>query len=275
MNSVEIVATPAYSAPFDSIADVYDDAFTNSSIGRAQRAVVWKQLDKTFTSGDRVLEIGCGTGVDACHLADRGVAVTACDNSQRMIQLTARRVERHQKQALVDARLLAAENLNDLAGNGLFDGAFSNFGALNCVRDPADLASTLARLLRPGAIALLCWMGPFCLWEVIFYLVRRDPDKALRRLRRNGVIAKLGNGPAVRVTYPSVRSLARAFAPHFRLTSMYGVGVFVPPSYCEQWSREFPHLLRLAEQGDSVAGKCPGIRMLADHILLSFERRPV
>lgn len=275
MNSVEIVATPAYSAPFDSIADVYDDAFTNSSIGRAQRAVVWKLLDGTFTSGDRVLEIGCGTGIDACHLADRGVAVTACDNSQGMIQLTARRVERHQKQALVDTRVVAAENLNDLAANGLFDGAFSNFGALNCVRDPADLASSLARLLRPGAIALLCWMGPFCLWEVIFYLVRRDPAKAFRRFRRNGVIAKLGNGPAVRVTYPSVRSLARAFAPHFRLTSVYGVGVFVPPSYCEQWSREFPRLLRLAKHGDSVAGKCPGIRMLADHILLSFERRPV
>ena len=275
MNSVEIMATSAYSAPFDSVADFYDDAFTNSFIGRAQRSVVWNQLDKTFTSGNRVLEIGCGTGVDACHLADRGVAVTACDNSRRMIELTARRVEQDQKQALVDARLLAAENLNELSGNHLFDGAFSNFGALNCVRDPANLASSLARLLRPGAIALLCWMGPFCLWEVIFYLVRRDPAKAFRRFRRDGVIARLGDGPAVRITYPSLRNLARAFAPHFRLTSVYGVGVFVPPTYCEQWSREFLRLLRLAEHWDSVAGKCPGIRMLADHILLSFERRPV
>lgn len=275
MNSVDIVATFAYSAPFDSIADCYDDAFTNSSIGRAQRAVVWNKLDRTFAARDRVLEIGCGTGIDACHLAHRGVAVTACDNSRRMIELTTRRLERHQMQALVDARLLAAENLNDLAGTGLFDGAFSNFGALNCVRDPADLASSLARLLRPGAIALLCWMGPFCLWEVIFYLIGREPAKAFRRFRRDGVIARLGDGPAVHVTYPSVRSLARTFAPHFRLTSVHGVGVFVPPSYCEHWSRKFPRLLHVAEHADSVAGKCPGVRMLADHILLSFERGSV
>ena len=47
---------------FDSIAEQYDDIFTRSLIGRAQRDVVWDVLQKTFRRGDRVLELNCGTG---------------------------------------------------------------------------------------------------------------------------------------------------------------------------------------------------------------------
>ena len=269
---MKLLPTQACSAPFDAVAERYDEIFTDSAIGRAQRAAVWSTLDKTFCAGDQVLEIGCGTGVDACHLVDRGVRVTACDNSQRMIALTGRRAQFQQKEAFIDARVLAAEQLDDLSA-GPFDGAFSNFGALNCVRDPAALASSLARLLRPGAIALLCWMGPNCMWEVLFYLARGDRGKAFRRFHQGGVLARLGDGPPIRVMYPSVHTLTRAFAPHFRLQSVQGVGVFVPPSYCEHWARRFPQLLGLAEWADGAFGACPGIRMLADHILLCFERK--
>src|SRR5439155_1758061 len=72
-------------APFDAIADTYDESFSDSSIGRAQRRVVWMETDRTFQAGQRILEINCGTGIDALHLAHRGVAVLACDASPRMI----------------------------------------------------------------------------------------------------------------------------------------------------------------------------------------------
>src|SRR5215472_13401162 len=78
-------------APFDTVADCYDEIFTISKIGQAQRASVWKELEKTFHSGDRILELGCGTGIDACFLAQRGVAVVACDASSQMIELAQRR----------------------------------------------------------------------------------------------------------------------------------------------------------------------------------------
>jgi ubiquinone/menaquinone biosynthesis C-methylase UbiE len=266
------VAHTQIAAPFDAIAERYDETFTTSKIGRAQRASVWKELEKAFYPGDRVLEIGCGTGVDACFLADRGVEVIACDNSPQMIAVTTRRVTQGDRLGLVYPRLLAAEDVSALRNGDFFDGAFSNFGALNCVEDIQQFARDLAALLKPGATALLCSMGPCCWWELVWYLVHARPDKAFRRLRRGGVTARLTDGTAIRVRYPSVRLLRSTFAPDFHLVSIKGIGVSVPPSYLEDCASRFPRAFEWSMRADSVLSHCPGIRVLADHVLLEFRR---
>ncbi len=266
------VPTPLYAAPFDAVADHYDEFFTASKIGQAQRASVWTEVKKAFRSGDRVLEIGCGTGVDACFLGSCGVHVAACDCSPRMLALATRRVSETGNSELVRPYLLAAEQIGDLRQDRSFDGAFSNFGALNCVQDLQRFASDLAQTLRPGASVLLCFMGPCCLWEIIWYLAHGNPRKAFRRFHREGVDAKLADGAVVRVFYPSVRSLTRAFAPEFRLLSVKGIGVSVPPSYLEPLALRSPRIFALQKRIDPLLGHCPGIRSLADHILLTFER---
>lgn len=260
-------------APFDGAADGYDEVFTTSSIGQAQRNSVWEELDRAFHPGQRVLEIGCGTGVDACYLAERGVCVVACDNSPRMIAVASQRLTNHRQAGLVELQLLPAENIATLQNGDLFDGAFSNFGALNCVRDMRSLAQDMASLLRPGATALLCLMGSCCLWEVFWYLSQGNPEKAFRRRRDEGSIARLSGGGLLRVYYPSVRSLASAFSPEFTLEAVKGIGVAVPPSYVESTANRFPGLLRAAAAADLFLGRCPGVRVFADHVLFQFRRK--
>lgn len=263
-----------YAAPFDAAADRYDQVFTNSTIGRAQRLSVWEELATTFHAGDQVLEIGCGTGVDACYLAERGVKVLACDSSPKMIAVATRKLKDSSRSELVQTQVLSAEHIGTLRGQRLFDGAFSNFGALNCIRDLKSLAENLASLLRPGTSALLCWMGPFCLWETVWYLLHGKPAQALRRVHRDGITARVDGGIPVTVYYPSVRMLARTFAPQFSIKSIKGVGVAVPPSYLEPLASRFPRLLNAAVFADGVLGRCEGIRLLADHILVRLEREP-
>ncbi|MFZ0815188.1 MAG: methyltransferase domain-containing protein [Candidatus Sulfotelmatobacter sp.] len=266
------VPKPLYNAPFDAVAEDYDELFTTSRIGQAQRVSVWTELKKTFRSGDRVLEIGCGTGVDACFLGSRGVRVMACDSSPRMVAVATRRVRETGNSEFVQPYCLPAEELSQLREERTFDGAFSNFGALNCIRDLRRLASDLSQVLHPGASVLLCLMGPCCLWELIWYLAHGKPRKAFRRFHREGVDARLADGAVVRVFYPSVRSLTRTFAPEFLLKSVKGIGVSVPPSYLEPLALRYPRVFALQKQIDSLLGECPGIRLLADHILLRFER---
>ena len=262
-----------YSSPFDPIAEQYDATFTSSTIGQVQRDPVWEELKKSFHSGDRILDIGCGTGVDARFLAERGIDVVACDSSTRMLRIAEQRiVAPPQFAGSVQLHLLPAEEISSLRDIGPFDGAFSNFGPLNCVKNLAGLARDLEFLLKPGANLLLCLMGPVCVWETAWYLVHGKFAKAFRRFHRAGVEARVGDGAAFHVHYPSVRSIRRAFALGFSLKAVRGIGVAVPPSYLEAWASRFPGMVKLGANADLFLGRCPGIRVLADHVLLTFER---
>jgi SAM-dependent methyltransferase len=259
--------------PFDALAEAYDQTFTNSQIGIAQRDAVWRELDVTFEPGQHILEINCGSGVDAIRLASRGVTVLACDSSPRMIEVARRRAVQAGYDQSVEFRVLATEDIGTLMRKeepAQFDGALSNFAGLNCVENLNDVAEKLARLLRPGAGAVLCLFGRFCLWELLWYLAHGRADKAFRRFRAGGDLARLTEGVTVQVYYPSERAITRALAPSFRLRSVKGIGMAVPPSYLEPWARRFP--LALLAKMDRRIERCPLIRSMADHVLLTFER---
>src|SRR5579863_2880952 len=113
----------------------YDRQWTDTPIGRAQRDLVWHHLDPLFHPGDRILDLGCGTGADAAHFAARGTVVHATDPSPRMIEVAARR-------GGFTTAVLPAEGIATIDQS--FDGAISNFGALNCVADLPPAARALA-----------------------------------------------------------------------------------------------------------------------------------
>ena len=150
-----------------------------------------------------------------------------------------------------------SKQIGQLEKEGLYDGVLSNFAGLNCVADLRCVARDLARLVRPGGRAILCLFGRFCLWEMLWYILQGDIKKAFRRLRGKGVVANLAPGHSVLVRYPSVGSLRRDFAPHFRLVSWKGVGIAVPPSYLEPWAARFARLFKFAAKIDPCSANAP------------------
>jgi ubiquinone/menaquinone biosynthesis C-methylase UbiE len=261
--------------PFDAVAEVYDGRFTHSRIGRAQRQSVWREMDRRFLPGQRVLETNCGTGIDAMHLAARGIHVTACDASRGMIAVARRRLSTPASGDFIDFRTLAIEQIGQLECDGPYDGVLSNFAGLNCVEDLRHVARNLARMVRPGGKAVLCLFGRYCLWEMFWHLIQGNIGKAFRRVRGGGVVADLAPGHSVSVRYPSLRSLRRDFGPYFRLVSWKGVGIAVPPSYLEPFAVRFSRLFRFAARIDPLLGRCRGFRALADHVVLVFERSEI
>ena len=250
----QIEPAASYSAPFDAIAEQYDRTFSSSMIGQLQRAAVWREFRKSFRAGDRILDIGCGTGVDACFLAEHGIDVIACDKSSQMLRVAAQKITALPTSAgSVQLRLVPAEEVLSLSKDGPFDGAVSNFGAVNCVSDVAKLARDLARLLKPGASVLLCVIGPSCAWETAWYLLCGKPGKAFRRFRRGGEPAKLEGGETFNVYYHSVRSMRSVFAPAFRLESVHGIGVLVPPSYSGTVGAPVPASHKVSSRGRPIS----------------------
>jgi SAM-dependent methyltransferase len=312
---------------FDALAADYDASFTATPLGTLLREAVWRRLDARFSPGNRVLELACGTGEDAVHLARRGVRVMATDASGAMVETARRKVAAAGLEGMVEVRQMDLEELVAADGNadgsaaapprvetrgyqwlsfqdrgdtqspsvpqgqpfpspgfqpgaaagrqpataalhGPFDGAFSDFGGLNCVADLPALAQALAQRLRPGAPVLLCVMGPLVPWEWIWYLGKGDPARAFRRLRRGGVAWR-----GLTVRYPSIRALRRAFAPEFRSVRVGAVGVLLPPTYVEEWTRRHPRLLAALARWERRLERVPPLPWLADHYLVELERR--
>jgi SAM-dependent methyltransferase len=247
-------------AAFDQLAARYDELWTHSAVGRAQREAVWRSIGALFRPGDRVLDLGCGTGEDAVRIERMGAHVTAIDASPQMVAVTRQRLR-----GVGACDVLALEDLARLIPSEKFDGALANFGVLNCVGDVRSVAAELARLVRPGGRVALCVMSRFCLWETAWHLLRGEPGKAFRRLRRGPAMTSLG----FPVFYPPSAELAAAFAPEFQRTRTRGIGVFVPPSYVKAPSAFCAALVGL----DRLFAGWPLLRAMGDHCLLTFIRK--
>jgi ubiquinone/menaquinone biosynthesis C-methylase UbiE len=255
---------------FDSIAEQYDEIFTRSLIGRAQRDAVWDVLRKTFLPGDRLLELNCGTGEDALFLSTLGVSVVACDASERMINVATRRMQSMPEGARIQFEACPTEHIADLCDRGPFDGAFSNFSGLNCIADLSATAQQLAVLVRPGGRVVLVLSSRFCLWESFWYLAQGKPDRAVRRWKGKAT-ASLGN-IALEMRYPTVGDIRRMFRPFFALRARRGVGITVPPSYVEALARKYPRTLLELQAFDRKIAAWPVCRSIGDHTLLVLER---
>lgn len=254
-------------SPFDGVAADYDRAFTTSAVGRHLRAAVWRRLDAAFRPGDRVLELNCGTGEDAVHLARRGVQVLATDISEPMLAMARAKVEHAGLADMVELARVAIEQLPHAAPRS-FDGAISNFGGLNCVDDLSTAARGLAAMLRPGAPALLCMMGPLVPWEWGWYLIHGQPRKAVRRLRRGGA-----HWRGLTIRYPSIDTVRRAFAPHFVERRVAAIGALIPPPYAEAWAQRHPRALAMLDRWERRIETLPPLPWLADHYLIELERK--
>ena len=260
----------AISLAFDSIAECYDDIFTETLVGRAQRNAVWNSLTEAFSPADRVLELNCGTGEDGLFLARRGTSVIACDASPAMIAVARRRKSQEASQAKIQFEVLPSENILEMESGAPFDGAFSNFSGLNCVADIQPVARSLGKLVRPGGRVLICLSSRFCAWETLWFLSRMNVSKAFRRFSGR-TIASL-NGVSIPVWYPSIRRLRKAFSDWFQLRSIRAVGLFVPPSYVEPFIRRHESLISLFRSLDRALAGLPFLRCVGDHVLLDFER---
>src|SRR3546814_21194443 len=60
---------------FDSVAADYDGPRGNNVLIQRMRRTLWEVVHRELTSGSRLLDLGCGTGIDALPFANRGYPV--------------------------------------------------------------------------------------------------------------------------------------------------------------------------------------------------------
>lgn len=267
--------TSAAERAFDRLAPAYD-TLAAGDLFRRQRARTHQVFSRGLAGGYRVLEIGCGTGLDTVFLGGLGARVVACDASSVMVAHTERRVAADGLTRTVRVLHCGVESVGaylDVLAEGRFDAIVSNFGAFNCVAGLAPLGALTERWLRPGGTLWLGLLGRTCAWERLYF--RLTGRRALTGRRSDpGPVAVAVAGVDVPTYYHSVEDVRTALGNRLALESMIGIGVLTPPIYLEpRWSR-LPLIVRAAVDAvDRVLCRVPPFNRLGDHIMLVFRRQ--
>jgi SAM-dependent methyltransferase len=255
---------------FDSVAADYDGPRGNNALIQRMRQTLWTTVKRELPSGARLLDLGCGTGLDAAEFARSGYRVLATDWSPRMVERTRARAEALALDERLQARHLGVQQLAELEGS--FDGIYSDFGPLNCVPDLRATAEECARLTSAGGRLVFSVMGRICPWEVAHYALRGRFRRAAVRGAR-GVTPVGMNQHTIWTRYYLPGEFYRAFEPHFALTEQRALSLFLPPPYLVDFHRRHPRLGDWLGRLDDGLGGWPLLRGMGDHFLIVMRRR--
>jgi SAM-dependent methyltransferase len=259
-------------AAFDSVAAIYDGPRGNNELIQDMRMEMWRTLDAMFPASSRLLDLGCGTGLDAVRMAAKGHGIMATDWSSGMTAQTDARAREAGLSDRVRTSTVGAHELERLEHSDPYDGAYSNLGPLNCVPDLGHVARQCARLLKPGGVLVFTVIGRICPWEVVHYALKGRWSRMAVRYAR-GVVPVAMNGRTIWTRYYTPREFYRPFAEHFALRQFRALCLFAPPPYLsklrEQHRNRYDTLWRI----DRRVASWPLFRSMGDHFLMIMTKR--
>ena len=120
-------------------------AHWNANLYNAKHDFVWKFGSDVVSlldprAGERILDLGCGTGHLTAQIAESGAEVLGVDRSAEMVA-AAQAAYPNLKFEVVDARKLAFDEM--------FDAVFSN-ATLHWIHEPEAVLQGIFKALRPG-----------------------------------------------------------------------------------------------------------------------------
>jgi len=151
-----------YMKVLESAPARYDRGMRILTLGRLDR--VHRDIAARLAAGDRVLDLGCGTGALALHLARRGGQLTGIDVSPAMLAQAARRVQAAGLGDRITLRELGVAELDTAFADASFEAVTATLLFSELSPDERDYALAQAhRLLVPGG------------WLLVADEVRPDP----------------------------------------------------------------------------------------------------
>lgn len=255
---------------FDYLAEAYDNDFSDTEVGKAQRGIVWEYLSNQLLVrvGHNCLEMNAGTGIDAAHLSQFGMNVIATDKSAGMMAFLKMRAHEHN----FEAHNLEFNELSSHFSNREFDLLFSNFGGLNCVRssDLKHLLKEFHSITKPGGRLIMVIMSKSCLWEKLYFSLKLKFNQAWRRHSKKGVPFEFG-GESMKIHYFNPSDIIQLAGKEWDYQGSRPVGLFIPPSYLDSFFKKRRGFLERLINLDKRFSN-PSLSRWADHYIIDFQR---
>lgn len=170
---------------FDTYAHYYDLLYRDKDYA-AETAYVVSHIREHAPQAERILELGCGTGAHAEHLARMGYTVHGVDMSKTM--LARAKARKANLPPEISARLsYSLGDVRTVRTNKVYDAVISLFHVMSYQVRNADLEAafeTASIHLRPGGLFLFdFWHGPAVLIQRPEVRVKRLEDKKIKVTR--------------------------------------------------------------------------------------------
>jgi len=170
----------------------YDLGIRLLSLGRIGR--VHARIAEQVRAGERVLDIGCGTGSLALRCGERAARVTGIDISPQMLDVAREKVEAAGLQGQVELREMSAVDLDEAFPDGSFDVVVSSLVFSELSEDEQGFVlRECRRLLRDGGRLLIA-------------------DEAVPRRWSLRLLSRVLRLPLVLLTYILTQTTTRAVA---------------------------------------------------------------
>ncbi len=193
----------------------------DSSLYDDRHSFVWQKVGDLVDlldpkPGERILDLGCGTGHLTAQIAERGASTTGLDSSVSMIA-QARQNYPKLKFALADA--------SDFRFDEPFDAVFSN-AALHWIPEAQRVIASVARALKPGGRFVLEMGGKGNIARIVAAL--------------NAVLGEAGYAPRNPWYFPSAGEYAALLEQHgFEVEALWTIERWNKLEHPEKGLREW------------------------------------
>jgi len=259
---------------FDSASEEYDFTISHNYINTWIRERSVSELLRLVNRDDTLVEIGCGTGVEALDIARHVSRIIATDISDKMIEILKQKIQAKKAfDKIIPLKLRAADisKVKDALEGSKAQAAYSFNGALNCEPDLEHFVEGLASVLVPGGYFACSVRNSLCIGEAVAHAAVLQFEKMAPRKRR-AVMVSVG-GIDIPAFYYSPLAFARFFERRFKLRRMIGLPAFMPPAYLSDYYVRFKRIASLLEKLEFGLGDRVPFNLMGDQTLFIFQNR--
>ena len=256
---------------FSKIAEDYEKFNTQSILINYMRSVVRGHLSNRLSKKEEILEINCGSGLDALFLAKKGHKVVATDIAEGMLDKVKLKIKNHDLNEMLSFKKLSFQELNTFSKNE-FSCVFSNFGGLNCIDSLSlnQLIKDASNVLKPNGIITLVIMPKITFYE--WLRIFKGDKSAFRRLEKGGVIANV-KGEKVKTYYHSAKSVKKMLKDNFTDIQIENIFTLGPSGSSYNFPEKHPTLFNSFIRLDKIFNNTPFFKGFGDYYIISGKKK--